>query len=364
MKNVLVISGRFLKGFFPKGWIITPALAVLLTGCIQDKTPIAATVERSIYEFFRPDNFPEPTYTFSNNPITKEGFELGKRLFFDPILSRDASVSCNTCHIQATGFADSQQHPLSIGIDNRIGMRNAPPLTNLAFKEEFFWDGGVTHLDFVPLNAIESEVEMDETLENVVRKLNIHPEYPALFKEAFDADTIALPFILQALSQFTVMMVSADSKYDKFVRNEGEMLNADELEGQRVFQAKCASCHSGELFTDQSYRNNGLADIFPDEGRARITENPSDIGKFRVPSLRNVNRTAPYMHNAKFWTLREVLDHYDTSIVDSPTLDPMLKRNGQFGIELSEVEKDRIIDFLKTLSDFDFVANTKFMVNQ
>lgn len=364
MKTIFDRINRFVKPFLRSGWMIFSALAVLLTGCMQDKTPIASSDDASIYEFVRPENFPEPTYTFSNNPVTKDGFELGKRLFFDPILSRDASVSCNNCHIQATGFADSQQHPLSIGVDNRIGMRNAPPLTNLAFKDEFFWDGGVTHLDFVPINAIESEIEMDETLENLVRKLNAHPEYPALFKQAFDADTVALPFILQALSQFTVMMVSADSKYDKFIRDEGEMLSVNELEGRDVFQAKCASCHSGELFTDQSYRNNGLSDTFPDEGRARITEDVSDIGKFRVPGLRNVDRTAPYMHNAKFWTLREVLDHYDTGIVDSPTLDPMLKQNGQFGIELSENEKDRIIDFLKTLSDFDFVANTKFMVNQ
>ncbi|MGH1366079.1 MAG: cytochrome-c peroxidase [Calditrichia bacterium] len=340
-------------------------IAVLLVGCIRDKDAVTSIgSEQSPYEFVKPENFPDPTYTFSNNPISKEGFELGKKLFFDPQLSRDGSVSCNNCHIQATGFADSQQHPLSIGVDNRIGMRNAPSLTNLAFMENFFWDGGVTHLDFVPLNAIESEIEMDEMLSNVVRKLNDDREYPELFKQAFGADSVSLPHMLQALSQFNVMMVSANSKYDKYVRNEGAILNNEELAGRNVFQAKCATCHSGELFTDHSFKNNGLADTFPDSGRERITEAASDIGKFRIPSLRNVARTAPYMHNAKFWTLEEVLDHYESGVIDSPTLAPELKQNGQLGISLTEEEKRQIIDFLETLSDFDFVADTKFMVTQ
>ncbi|MEQ9166268.1 MAG: cytochrome c peroxidase, partial [Fulvivirga sp.] len=281
-------------------------------------------VPDTTYTFVKPDHFPEPTYTFDNNPITEEGFKLGRMLFFDPILSADGSVSCNNCHIQSTAFADSQQHPFSFGVDNRIGIRNSPSLTNLAFYPDFFWDGGVNHLDFVPINAIESDFEMDETVKNVVTKLNAHAEYPQLFKKAFDVDQVTLPYMLQALSQFMLLMVSDQSKYDQFLRGEAT-LTTEEMEGKMLFQNMCSDCHAGELFTDFSYRNNGISSSFADEGRARITENSNDVGKFRVPSLRNIALTAPYMHNAKFWSLEEVLEHYSSGVKQSETLDPLLK---------------------------------------
>ena len=331
--------------------------AVLLGACEVEDTAIEQT-----YRFVKPSNFPEPTYTFDNNPVTKKGFELGKKLFFDPLLSRDGTVSCNSCHIQATAFADGQQHPLSVGVDNRMGTRNAPPLVNLAFMREFFWDGGVTHLDFTPTNAIESEFEMGESLANVVDKLNEDPVYPKLFEDAFDIDTITSPYLLHAFSQFLVMMVSANSPYDAHVRGEGYTLTDEELLGQQLFTEKCSSCHSGELFSDFSYRNNGISEVPRDEGRAGITEHPADHGTFRVPSLRNVARTAPYMHNARFSTLEQVLQHYAHGVLDSPTLDPLLKRSG-LGIPMSEDEQAAIITFLKTLSDKKFVADTRFMNN-
>ncbi|OJJ20607.1 cytochrome-c peroxidase [marine bacterium AO1-C] len=312
------------------------------------------------YAFVKPANFPEPTYTFDNNPVTKEGFLLGRRLFFDPLLSRDGSVSCNNCHIQSTAFADSQQHPLSIGVDNRVGIRNSPSLANMAFMPEFFWDGGVTHLDFVPINAIEASFEMDETLANVVAKLNADPTYPTLFKEAFGVEKVTSPYMLQALSQFMVMMVSANSKYDKYKRGEGQTLTSDELEGLQLFQAKCGSCHSGELFTDFSYRNNGISTTFSDEGRARISEFAGDIGKFRVPSLRNVALTAPYMHNARFRTLADVLQHYAEGVKPSATLDASLQKDGKLGIAMTQDEQQKIIAFLRTLTDQDFRSDTRF----
>ncbi|WKN41904.1 cytochrome-c peroxidase [Tunicatimonas pelagia] len=316
------------------------------------------------YRFKKPANFPEPTYTFKNNPVTPEGFQLGKRLFFDPILSRDGSVSCNNCHQQGLAFADGPQHPFSIGIDDRLGIRNAPPLANLAFKEGFFWDGGVTHLDFVASNAIANELEMDESLANVIDKLNQHAEYPALFKQAFGIDTITSPFMLHAFSQFMVMMVSANSKYDKYVRNEGETLTDTELQGMRLFEEKCGACHSGELFSDFSFRNNGISTTFSDEGRARITEHPDDVGKFRVPSLRNIGRTAPYMHNARFKTLEEVLAHYASGVQESPTLDPLLNGETQRGIPMTGAEQTQIIAFLETLTDYEFIADERFRNTQ
>ena len=308
------------------------------------------------YSFVQPSNFPASTYTFDNNPVTEAGFKLGKKLFFDPILSRDNSISCGSCHKQQTAFADGIQHSVSVGVDDRLGTRNAPPLTNLAFMKEFFWDGGVTHLDFVPVNAITASFEMDETLLNVVSKLNAKNEYRVLFKEAFKTDSINSAYMLHALSQFMVMMVSSNSKYDKAMRGEGEILTSDELQGMQLFKEKCSSCHSGVLFSDFSYRNNGLTTQFADSGRARITELTSEIGKFRVPSLRNVERTAPYMHDASFLSLTEVLDHYSSGIHDSKTLDPSLKQ----GVSMNEDQKKKIITFLKTLTDYDFVNDARF----
>lgn len=308
------------------------------------------------YAFVKPDNFPEPSYNVDRNPVTREGFELGRMLFFDPILSVDSTVSCNSCHQQVRSFADGPQHPLSFGVQDRVGKRNAPALTNLAFMNEFFWDGGVNHLDFVPNNAITSEFEMGETLTGVMDKLRNSPLYDSLFREAFGVDEPSLPLLQQALSQFTIMMVSADSRYDRYARREGETLSEAELKGLEAFKVKCASCHAGELFTDMSFRNNGLS-VSPDDlGRATITELASDEGKFRVSSLRNVELTPPYMHNAQFETLEEVLDHYVNGIRLSATLDPLVAN----GIAMTEEEKSNIISFLLTLTDRNFTSDPRF----
>ncbi|MEO1518157.1 MAG: cytochrome c peroxidase [Bacteroidota bacterium] len=333
---------------------------VFFSSCSNEEE-VTPAVDR--HEFQVPDNFPQPTYTFDNNPVTKEGFELGKALFYDPILSRDGSVSCNNCHIQATAFADSPVHPLSVGVDNRLGIRNAPSLTNMAFFPEFFWDGGVTHLDFIPINAIEATFEMDETVENVVAKLNRREKYKEMFRRAFGIEEITLPYALYALSQFTNRMVSANSKYDRYVRKEGESLSELEQEGLATFRAKCGSCHSGELFTDFSYRNNGLDSTFADTGRNQITSLNSDIGKFRVPSLRNVALTSPYMHNARFRTLEEVLDHYGQGMVYYETLDESFITQNGLGIDLDENDKTSIIAFLNTLTDYSFVQDSLFFRN-
>jgi cytochrome c peroxidase len=312
------------------------------------------------YIFEVPSNFPSPTYTFDNNPVTKRGFELGRALFYDPVLSRDSSVSCASCHVQAVAFADPQ-HALSRGVEEREGTRNAPQIANLAFQKELFWDGGITHLDFAPINAITNPLEMDETLANVVQKLNDHPQYPAQFEAAFGSDSVHSANMLHALSQFMVMMVSANSRYDQYVRNEGESLTEEELDGMQIFEEKCSTCHAGTLFNDGSYRNNGLDNDFSkDTGRGIITEVDTDQGKFKVPSLRNVALTKPYMHDGRFKTLEEVLDHYAGGVVASSTLDPLLKNKNQLGIALTENEKQKIILFLETLTDREFTVNPLF----
>lgn len=317
------------------------------------------------YAFAVPAHFPEPTYTLENNPVTEAGFNLGKALFFDANLSRDGSVSCNNCHQQAIAFADNPAHPTSVGVDNRLGSRNAPALNNLAFFPEFFWDGGVNHLDFVPINAIESPVEMDATLVEVVEYLSNSERYRTLFQEAFGITEITSPYMLYALSQFTVMMISAKSPYDEYVLGNTEALTPQEARGAVLFEENCSSCHAGVLQTDFSYRNNGLDDEFPDAGRANITEHPDDVGKFRVPSLRNVALTAPYMHNARFSSLEEVLDHYTRGMVYSATLDEaFINTRGQVKpMALSIEEREDIIAFLHTLTDRAFISNPIFRNN-
>lgn len=330
------------------------ACTFLLLGCVEDKP------EPVTFGFSKARHFPEPTYEFENNPITREGFELGRKLFYDPILSVDNTIECASCHLQGLAFADSPIHPVSFGVDGRKGKRNGLPIQNVAFYETFFWDGGVTHLDFVAPNAIELEFEMDEELGNVVKKLNNNAEYLSLFNKAFDIDSITSPFLLHSLSQFMNMMVSDQSKYDDYKRGQVN-LSADELAGKKLFEANCAGCHSGELFTDQDYHNNGISANFnSDKGRGEISEDPLDYGKFRTPSLRNVARTSPYMHNAKFTTLEEVLEHYNSGVIDTETLDPRLKSGGALGIPLTTDEQTKIIAFLKTLTDDEFLSNPLF----
>jgi len=331
-------------------------LIIHLTACQDDHLDKAT----SRYEFVAPSNFPAPTYTFYNNSITEEGFKLGRKIFFDPILSIDGSISCSSCHNQSLAFADNPLHPVSVGIDGLVGTRNAPGLANLAFNSEFFWDGGVTHLDFVPINAIESAVEMGEEIAAVVAKIKNDAEYPALFEAAFNTTEINMPLLMDALAQFMLLMVSDKSKYDAYLKGE-ETLTAQELKGLHLFNEKCESCHSGILFTNQGYFNNGIDSVFSDSGRANISANPLDIGKFKVPTLRNISVTAPYMHNAKFRTLEEVLNHYEHGLISSHSLAPSLvQANGDLGIPLSIEEKEAIIAFLETLTDYEFLNNALF----
>lgn len=346
------------RKYYYQGRII-PVLVLLLCGSIACNEP-AEPDQIKLISFEKPPHFPQPTYTFHNNPVNEKGFMLGKALFFDPVLSKDGSVACANCHIQAHAFADSWLHPFSVGVDDRQGIRNAPPLFNLAFQKEFFWDGGVTHLDFTPITAIESEVEMDEHFGNVVEKLLNHPEYPNRFEDAFGLAQITGPYVLHALSQFMVMMVSADSRYDRWALGEKAALNTEELEGLALFRKHCASCHKEPLFTDLSYRNNGIQPEILDIGREMVSEREEDRGKFKVPSLRNIAVTNPYMHNASLQSLGQVLDHYRQGIHAHATLDPLLVNNGTTGIKINVEEKRKIIAFLHTLTDESLLRNPLF----
>ncbi len=266
-------------------------------------------------------------YALDRNRITAAGVELGRTLFFDPKLSRDNSISCAECHSQPYAFTH-HGHDLSHGIDDRVGTRNSLPIQNLAWSNSFFWDGGVLDLDLVPVAPIENPLEMDETTYNVLQKLRKDGSYAKKFKAAFGTEEVTTARFLQALSQYMLTLVSANSRYDKHVRNEGVTLTADELAGKQLFVQKgCANCHAGELFTDHKFRNNGLSLAFGnDSGRGRITEAPQDDYTFKVPSLRNVEVSFPYMHDGRFRTLDAVLDHYAEGVTETPNLDPLLKQ--------------------------------------
>ncbi len=316
--------------------------------------------ENEIMEIKLPSNFPAPVYDLKENPVTEKGFLLGKKLFYDGELSSNGFVSCGFCHQQPSAFTQ-HGHRVSHGVNDHLGKRNSLAIGNVIWQKTFFWDGGVNHLDFVPLNALENPKEMDESLENVLKKLNHSEQYKTTFKDAFQVEEIKSAEFLKALSQFMAAMVTANSRYDKHVRKEGEQLTGQELNGLLLFKQKCSSCHASDLFTDGSYRNNGITDDFRfDKGREEITLDSADRGKFKVPSLRNVEYTTPYMHNGNFKTLEEVLDHYSQGIKDSKTLDPIFKSNASLGIALTESEKADIIAFLKTLTDKEFINDKRF----
>ncbi|RIV24968.1 cytochrome-c peroxidase [Fibrisoma montanum] len=354
------------------GVLISAGLFGLVVSC-QSNEPVEPTTptepqppqyQTTPYPWQKPANFPDPVYDFSKNPLTQEGVRLGRALFFDGMLSHDGTITCGFCHIPEAAFAHTD-HTLSHGIRDQIGPRNGLNIQNVAWSRTFFWDGGIRDLDLLPIAPIQNPVEMGDTLTKVLDKVRNSAKYPPLFYAAFGTRDITQERFLKALSQFMLTMVSANSRYDKYVRKEaGGTLNEQELRGLNLFKQNCSTCHTGELFTDQSFRNNGLLPNpnapQPDLGRYSITLNESDRNKFRVPSLRNIERTLPYMHDGRFSSLEAVLNHYASGVKDNAALDPVLKQNGQVGIALTKQDQQDIIAFLRTLTDQQFVTDRQF----
>lgn len=306
-------------------------------------------------EFYTPEGFPPPVYNLSNNPLSYSRFSLGRKLFYDPVLSLDSSISCGECHQQSVAFAHAD-HRLSHGINGLLGTRNSPPIFNMAWNPSFFWDGGVHTLELQPLAPITNPVEMNESIQGVLNKLRRSKTYPSLFKSAFGTDTIITDHVMKAMAQFMAVMISDKSRYDYYLQGKST-LSSSEMRGLSVFRSKCASCHKEPLFSDYSFRNNGLDSVFVrDPGRAQITALPQDSGKFKVPSLRNIMLTKPYMHDGRHTNLSQVLDHYTSKIRQSATLDPLLTN----GISLSANERSDLLAFLATLTDSRFITNKEF----
>ncbi|MGY0392826.1 cytochrome-c peroxidase [Bizionia sp. KMM 8389] len=345
-----------------KLFILVSILLVIVSCSKDDHTGTEAYVPIPL-EVEVPSNFPDIAYNLEANPVTQAGFELGKKLFYDGKLSANGAIPCAFCHEQAFAFTH-HGHTLSHGVNGGIGFRNSQPIQNLAYQSEFMWDGAASHLDLQPIIPLTSDLEMGETVGNVINKLKADANYPEDFRRAFDDGEVNSSNMLKALSQFMIMMVSSNSKYDKFVRNEDNVtLTTLETDGYNTFQDKCVSCHATDLFTDQTYRNTGLF-INPqlnDKGRFLVQENPDDLYKFKVPSLRNVEKSFPYMHDGRFSSLSAVLDFYDSGMVDNGNVDPsLLREDGSFGITLSDYEKESLIAFLITLTDNEFLNDDRF----
>lgn len=331
-------------------------LIFLFTACSVDPE-INPIISNDDVKEIIPEGWPTPSYNFSNNPLTPDGFTLGRALFYEPMLSSDNSISCGSCHQQFAAFANGG-HDFSHGVGGLLGNRNGPAIQNLNWNTSFMHDGGVNHIEVQPAGPITNPVEMNETLSNVVAKLSSSGKYKQLFSKAFGDETVTTQRMFKAMAQFMGTMYSYNSKYDK-VKKGTETFSVSEQNGYNLFVQKCTTCHKEPLFSDYELRNNGLSVNvnLKDSGRAHITHNLSDLYKFKTPSLRNIEKTGPYMHDGRFYTLEQCLDHYVSGIVISSTLAPELQSGS---IPLTVQEKTDIIAFLKTLTDTKFLTDSRF----
>ncbi len=316
------------------------------------------------YRFTMSRAFPIPDLP-RDNPLIDERVALGELLFSETALSRDGSLSCASCHSPDAAFNDSRR--FSVGVDGQVGTRNGMPLFNLAWKSRFFWDGRAPSLRAQALMPIQDHTEMDESLERVCEKLAEKPDYTGKFAVAFDSAEVTGERIGLALEQYLLTLTSFDSKFDRAMQGS-ETLSTEEQRGFELFMteyeprtgnfgADCFHCHGGALFSDPQFHNNGIA-LTSDPGRVKVTGVESDRGKFSTPSLRNVALTGPYMHDGRFATLEEVVDHYSNRIEPSPTLDPNLAKHPTSGLNLSAADKAALVIFLKTLTDEKFAKKS------
>ncbi len=357
-----------------KRGIIALSAIIILASCKKDPPvePYVAEYDDTPYSLkYQNNTLPAPNLP-SDNPLTVQKVELGRMLFYEKTLSKDGSMACATCHIQEDGFSDPDQ--FSIGVEGLPGARQAMAVINLAWNENgFFWDGRAELLRHQSVLPIQDPLEMNETLENVITKLSLQQNYKDQFTRAFGNETINEQRISHALEAFMFSMVSDDSKYDRYLEGTATLTDAEERGRQLFFAeyneffpetsgADCAHCHSGTNFENDQYMNNGLdSDMdFTDLGRYDVTENDADKAKFKVTTLRNIALTAPYMHDGRFNTLEEVINHYNSELHSSSTLDPALASTMGTGLMLDEGDIADLIAFLHTLTDDRFLTNPEY----
>ncbi len=330
------------------------------TPAVTRVAPLDLPAKFTPYRFKVSRTFPPPKLP-NDNPLIEERVALGAALFKETALSRDGSISCASCHRPDTAFSDNRA--TSPGMDARTGRRNAMPLTNLAWKSAFFWDGRAPSLRAQVLMPIQDHAEMDESLDRVAAKLAVRDDYRTEFRAAFGSGEISAEKLALALEQYLLTLTANHSKFDRMLRGE-EKLSDEEQHGFELFMteydprtgkrgADCFHCHGGPLFTDNLFHNNGLAPdrANPDIGLGAISGNAADAGKFATPSLRNVARTAPYMHDGRFATLEEVVAHYCNGVERSETLDPNLAKHPAAGLPLTTEDQRALVAFLKSLTD-------------
>lgn len=358
---------------FSQGISLAFALLLFWTSCKPDEEiPDVRVVSHDETPYLMEyGDLPEPTLP-DDNPMTVQGVRLGRMLFYEPQMSINGQISCSSCHLQENAFSDPRQ--FSLGTDGLPGSRHAMSVFNMAWNDNgFFWDGRAPHLRDQALLPIQDPLEMNETLDRVVSRLDRINIYKDQFARTFGDDKITARRISLALEQFMFSIVSHETKYDRFLRNEAT-LSSEEERGRELFFAEynpffpavsgadCQHCHSGKNFSNNDYINNGLDEEadFTDMGYYDVTENTDDRAKFKVPSLRNIELTAPYMHDGRFATLEEVVEHYDNGIHASPTLDVTLDNTRYTGLMLTPQDKADLVAFLKTLTDESLTTNPAY----
>ena len=341
----------------------------MFLSCKKDKVQSMPTP----YTLKIPSHFPDMPIP-ADNPMTVEGVALGRKLFYEKKLSGDNTMACASCHAPANAFSDPNQ--FSEGIDGIVGTRNSMALINLGWNEDFFWDGRAKSLEEQIIIPVTDPIEMHDTWMNVSSELQSSVEYRNMFFSAFGVTEIDSIYAAKAIAQFIRTMISGNSKFDVIYKVENNLaltddeaslyatVSASEKAGYGLFKdlngADCAHCHNGALMQVQGFSNNGLDAIFSDRGRGLITNNVLDDGKFKIPTLRNIAYSAPYMHDGRFATLDDVIDHYSSGIQISNTLDPLIEFSDFGGVQLDAFEKDLLKQFLLTLSDENFINNPDF----
>jgi len=344
-------------------------ITLVFLACKKDKVEYIQTP----YELKIPSHFPDMIIPI-DNPMTIEGVELGRKLFYETKLSGDNTQACATCHAPSAGFSDPEQ--FSTGIDGLQGDRNSMALINLGWNTSFFWDGRSKTLEEQIIQPVINPIEMHEEWKNVVVKLNADVNYRNMFFKAFNSSEIDSLKAAKAIAQFLRTLISGESKFDVMYKYENNLslsandqviyqtITPSEWAGYDLFRslngADCFHCHNGPLMQVQKFSNNGLDAAFTDIGRGDVTGDPNDYGKFKVPTLRNIAYTAPYMHDGRFATIDEVIEHYSSGVQQSSTIDPLIEYAFQGGVQLDAFEKDLLKQFLMTLSDENFVNNPDF----
>lgn len=355
-------------------WLLALLLACGLYSCEDEGVDLTEIPYNPVaFEFDVPEDYPILEIP-ADNPVTVDGVELGRHLFFDPLLSLDSTVSCSTCHLQAGGFTDNLAK--SLGFENQLSNRSSMSLVDIAFSQNgLFWDGRSDNLEDQALDPVEDPVEQNHQWPSVEVLLQNHPSYPEMFRRAFGIETsleIDRDLAVKAIAQFErTIITTGSSKYDRVLANQdvfSDDFNNNEQLGFEIYfdrvtdvpDGQCFHCHGGPLLTDNEFRNNGLDSVgtleeFIDKGQGGVTGISNRNGLFRTPTLRNIAVTAPYMHDGRFQTLEEVMDHYISGGHPAPNIDPLID-----SIALNEIEKAAVIAFLKTLTDEELLSDPAF----